>query len=153
MEVQNLINSRPLWSPSEGALNDPPITCNDLLRPGGLNKHPDHLNTGNPRSRYEYIQRLCDEWWKIWLRNFVPTLQVRNKWWKPRENVGIGDIVLVIDPNNNRGKWQMGKIMDVFPNPDGKVRSVRVKTSNGTYDRPITKLTLLISRNEYEAGV
>ena len=150
METQNLINSRPLWPPNEGESDDPPITCNDLLRPKGLNRHPDHLNQGSPRSRYNYIQRLCDEWWRIWLKNFLPNLQVRNKWWKSRESLEIGDVVLLIDPNISRGKWHMGKILEVFPSLDGRIRSVRVRTSNGIYDRPITKLTLLMSRSEYE---
>ena len=66
-EVKNLINSRPLWPPNDGDIEDPPITCNDLLRPGNLNHHPNHLNNGSPRSRYEYVQKLIDEWWKIYL--------------------------------------------------------------------------------------
>ena len=79
VEVKNLINSRPLWPPNDGDLKDPAITCNDLLRPGNLDHHPVQLNHGSPRSRYEYVQRLVDEWWKIWLRNFVPSLLERNK--------------------------------------------------------------------------
>ena len=46
----------------------------------------------------------------------------------------------------------MGKIIDVFPGRDTKVRSVKVKTSTGTYDRPITKLSLLLSKKEYESN-
>ena len=84
------------------------------------------------------------------MRNFVPSLQVRNKWWKKRENVSDGDIVLLIDPNISRGKWQLGKVIEVFPGTDNRIRSVRVKTITGVYDRPITKLTLLMSKEEYE---
>ena len=150
MEIQNLINSRPVWPPNDGDAEDVPITCNDLLRPGGLDKHPMPLDDGNPKMRYHYIQKVISEWWKLWLRNFVPSLQVRNKWWKKRENVSDGDIVLLIDPNISRGKWQLGKVIEVFPGTDNRIRSVRVKTITGVYDRPITKLTLLMSKEEYE---
>ena len=92
MQIQDLVNSRPLWPPNEGDLEDMPITCNDLLRPSGLIRYPSPLNEGNPKTRYDYIQRLVQEWWKIWLRNFCPNLQARNKWWKPREDVKIDDI-------------------------------------------------------------
>ena len=44
----------------------------------------------------------------------------------------------------------MGKIIRTYPGPDNKVRSVRVKTNKGEYDRPITKLCLLLAKNEYE---
>ena len=42
----------------------------------------------------------------------------------------------------------MGTINEVYPGVDGLVRSANVKTASGTYDRPITKLTLLLSRQE-----
>ena len=34
-EVTNCINSRPVWTSSEGDIEQAPITYNDLLRPGG----------------------------------------------------------------------------------------------------------------------
>ena len=150
MEVQNLINSCPLWPPTDRDLDEPAITCSDLLCPKGLNRHPHHLNEGKPGSRYLYIQRLVDEWWCIWLRNFVPNLQVGSKWWKTKENLAVGDIILLIDFNISRGKWQIGKVIEVFPGKDGKVRSAKIKTSSGIYDRPVTKMSLLLSKEEYE---
>ena len=104
LEVQSSINSRPLWPSTEGDIEGPPITCNDLLRPKGLVHETDEINVGNPRTRYGYIQRLVDEWWKIWMSNFVPNFQVRSKWFKERKNVEIGDIVLMIDSNIARSK-------------------------------------------------
>ena len=139
MEIQDLINSRPLWPHNDGNIDEPPITCNDLLRPRGLIRQPIEFNKGSPRSRFEYIQKVVEEWWKIWLRNFVPNLQARSKWWKIRESVKVGDIVLVIDPNTQRGKWKMGIIIKTFPGNDNLVRSVQVKTSSGIYERLITK--------------
>ena len=59
VEVQNLINSRPLLLPNDGDLDEPAITCNDLLRPMGLNRHPNHLNEGKPRARYLSIYSVC----------------------------------------------------------------------------------------------
>ena len=152
LEIQDLINSRPLWPHNDGDIDEPPICCNDLLRPRGLLTQPQKLNNGSPRTRYEYIQKVVNEWWKVWLRNFVPSLQIRSKWWKTRENVNIGDIVLLVDPNIKRGRWQMGIITDTYPGKDNRIRSVKVKTSTGCYDRPITKLSLLLTKEEYENG-
>ena len=80
--------------------------------------------------------------------HFAPNLQSRGKWYKIRENMGVGDIVLLIDPDISRGKWQMGVVDNVYPGKDGLVRSVNVRTTSGTYDRPITKLCLLMSKEE-----
>ena len=42
----------------------------------------------------------------------------------------------------------MGLVEKVYVGDDGRVRSVNVRTKSGTYDRPITKLTLLLSKEE-----
>ena len=149
-EIQSAINSRPLWPPNDGDLSYPPITCNDLLRPSGLVREIDAMNVANPRTRYGYIQRLVDEWWQIWMANFLPNLQVRGKWCKDRRNVSPGDIVLVIDSKASRSRRILAKVIETYEGTDGKVRSVKIFTSNGVYDRPITKLCLLIAKEEYE---
>ena len=140
-----MVNNCPVW-PTDGDVEQSPITPNDLLRPKGLNRNPTSLNEGNPKLPYDYIQRLVSEWWKLWLQYFVPNLQPRSKWRKLRENVAVGDIVLVIDKDISRGKWQMAVVLEVYMGSDGNVRSVKIKTRTGTYDRPITKLCLLLSK-------
>ena len=117
-EVQSSVNARPLWPANEGDIDETPITCNDLLRPKGLIHEHDALNVENPRTRYGYIQKLVNEWWGIWMRNFVPNLQIRSVWYKKRENVSIGDIVLNINPSISRGKWQMGIILQTYDGND-----------------------------------
>ena len=82
------------------------------------------------------------------MSNFAHNLQPRSKWFKTRENVETGDIVLLIDKNVARSQWCMGVILDTYPGIDGLVRSVKVKTATGTYDRPISKLCLLLSKKE-----
>ena len=77
-QVQELVNNRSLW-PTDGDVEQSPITPNDLLRPKGLNRNPTSLNEGNPKLPYDYIQRLVSEWWKLWLQYFVPNLQPRSK--------------------------------------------------------------------------
>lgn len=37
----------------------------------------------------------------------------------------------------------MGKIVAVFPGPDGKVRNVKVKTAKGVYSHPVTKIAVI----------
>ena len=55
-------------------------------------------------------------------------------------NIAPGDVVLMVDPSNPRGHWPLGRIQEVFPGPDRKVRVVRVRTGEKDYGRPITKL-------------
>ena len=145
------VNSRPLWPSSDGDVDQPPITCLDLLRPSGLPRDPETMNIScNPRKRYQYIQSVVNEWWTLWMQHFAPNLQIRGKWFKKRSNLSVGDIVLIIDRDISRSRWNMAIVTEVYPGSDGLVRSAKVKTSSGVYDRPITKVTLLLSKSEME---
>ena len=145
-EITASINSRPLWAPSEGDIDQPAITCQDLLRSSNLNHSPEILNADwNPKKSYQRIQKVANEWWKLWLRHFVPTLQRRSKWFKSRENLENDDVVLLMDEDTKRSQWKLGRVTKTYPGKDGRVRSVEVKIIHGTYNRPVTKLCLLVS--------
>ena len=47
---------------------------------------------------------------------------------------------MIIDADAPRGRWVMGRIESIYPGKDGHVRTVKVKTVNGSYVRPVTKL-------------
>ena len=43
-EIATCINSRPVWPSSDDDIEQPPITCLDLIRPGGLPRDPSSMN-------------------------------------------------------------------------------------------------------------
>ena len=57
-------------------------------------------------------------------------------------------MVLLMDEYTKRSLWKMGRVTKTYPGKDGRVRSVEVRTINGTYNRPVTKLCILVSKNE-----
>ena len=79
------------------------------------------------------------------MKDYLPALQTRQKWNVPRRNFTVGDLVLVVDEKTPRGRWPMGLIEEVFPDSNGYVRSVKVKTATSVYvyRRDIRKLCLL----------
>ncbi|XP_014670064.1 PREDICTED: uncharacterized protein LOC106811056 [Priapulus caudatus] len=82
--------------------------------------------------------------WERWITEYLPLLQERQKWLVPTRNLAIGDIVLVADNNVPRCSWPLGRVLDVFPGNDGRVRSVSVKTNSvNPLTRPVDKLVLL----------
>ena len=101
---------------SEGDIEQAPITCNDLLRPGGLPRDPASLNlTCHLRKRHQQVQRMVNEWWRLWLLHFASNLQCRSKWYKIRENLSVGDRVLIIDASIIRSKWNMAVVEEAYP--------------------------------------
>ena len=49
-----------------------------------------------------------------------------------------GDVVLMVEPNANRGDWPLGRI--IFRGHDGLVRVVRVQARDKQYLRPVHRL-------------
>ena len=42
----------------------------------------------------------------------------------------------------------MGRIFEVYPGPDGRVRNAKVKTSTRVYSRPVTKVAVICPAEE-----
>lgn len=61
-----------------------------------------------------------------------------------------GQIVLVREDNAPPSRWLMGRITEVFPGKDGQVRVATLRTQNSIMTRPIAKLSLLPTEDNYE---
>lgn len=154
-EVEAIINGRPITKLSDDPRDLEPLTPNHLLLlrsgptvpPGNFTSHDNYYNR-----RWRQVQYLADIFWRRWVREYLPSLQQRQKWHKQRRNFAVDDIVLVFDDNKPRNSWPLGRILEVYTNRrDGLVRSVKLKTSTSELVRPIDKIVLLeaaaVSRN------
>ena len=127
-----MVNERPIerhpQSPEEGTYLCP----NDLLlgRATARAPHGPFLKTTNPNHRHEFVQKSVDSFWKKWTRDYFPSLIVRQKWHTERQNLQEGDIVLFQDSNLVRDNWKLGRVSQIFPSQDGKVRKVEVRYKN-----------------------
>ena len=148
-EVERILNDRPLTPLSDDATDLQPLTpshillltSNSSLPPVLLNKED-----GYGRRRWRQAQYLAGVFWRRWLKEYLPTLQIRQKWTKISRNFSAGDLVLVATDSANRGQWPLGRITEVFPDVHGHVRSARVRTAAGSLLRPVTCLCLLEDR-------
>jgi len=143
-EVEAIVNGRPITRVGDDAADSSPLTPNHLLLLTGQNFGPPGEFSGDGYSRrWRRVQHLSDTFWKRWIREYLPELQVRAKWHLRKENLRVGDLVLLLGEDTPRSLWPLGVIQEVFPGPDGLVRSVRVKTKVRSFVRPITKIVLL----------
>ncbi len=131
-ETTYLINSRPLYPSSEQVWEGPPITPNDILI--GTHNSPPQPATEemiNPRDLLRSTEGRVNEFWKCWIKHFAPNLLPRNKWFRTREDIKVGDLVLELDNKYRRSQWKMALIIDTYPGNDNHVRKVRIKTQMG----------------------
>ncbi len=147
-EIVYLVNSRPLYPSSSEVWEEPPITPNDLI----IGPHlplpaPEPEERVNPRNLHKSTQQRVTEFWRVWQKYLAPTLLPRNKWYRARDNLQVGDIVLELDGSPRR-KWKMAIVKEVFPGTDRLVRKAKIKTVTGEYHRPIHKLCLIATNQE-----
>ena len=127
------VNSRPLSinntsSNSEQDDIPAPITPNHLLLARSTSE-PTKLeyDEGDKFSRrLAFVQSLQDEWWRRWISEVLPTLVPCKKWKKPKSNLKVGDIVMVIYSNNFTDDYRIARVTKVFPDKKGLVRTVEI---------------------------
>ena len=146
-EIEAIVNNRPITAVQGSAGDLEPLTPNTLLLmkngenlPPAVIERPDQY----AKKRWRQIQYLSDMFWRRWSREYLTQLQERQKWNTPHINLQVGDIVLVADSNRPRNSWQMGRVVDTFPDEKGLVRQARVQTRSGAFVRPVAKLCLLV---------
>ena len=142
-EVTSILNGRILTSVSADQQDPEPLTPNHflLVRP---HPHvpPDTEDSFHSISRRRWIQAqyLINQFWKRWVREYVPALMERQKWLTHTRDMQVGDEVLVVDNNLRRGEWLVGSVTRVYQRENDAVRFADVQTKSGNYTRPVAKL-------------
>ncbi|XP_066955788.1 uncharacterized protein [Macrobrachium rosenbergii] len=146
-EVESIINSRPLTTVSDSVDDLEPLTPNHLLIPKSYVVPPPGLFQKDDvymRRRWRCVQYLTNLFWSRFRKEYLSTLQTRQKWNEPRRNLIVGDVVLVKSDIEPRNRWPMGRVIEVHPDDKGTIRSAKIKTLSSVIVRPIQKLVLLV---------
>ncbi|KXJ07266.1 hypothetical protein AC249_AIPGENE26022 [Exaiptasia diaphana] len=122
-QIEACLNSRPLTPLSSSPTDLQPLTPGHFLITTPLNQLPE-----------EDLSEV--------------KLQQRVKWRKEKRNLQKNDLVILKEENTPPAKWVLGRVEDLHFGQDGKCRVVTVKTQNGTYTRPISKLVLILEEDE-----
>ena len=82
-EVEAIVNGRPITKLSDDPRDLEPLTPNHLLLlRSGPATPPGNFNKGdnNSQRRWRQVQYLADVFWHRWIREYLLTLQERQKW-------------------------------------------------------------------------
>jgi len=146
-----VLNSRPLTALSADPNDYLALTPAHFLIGSALRDLPQSELTDVPAGRlsaWQHIQKIKQNFWRRWNKEYINELQQRTKWLKSDtdaevEPIKIGKLVIVKNGNAPPLQWQMGRIVAVHPGSDNIIRVVTVKTKNGIYKRNVTGLALL----------
>lgn len=142
----------------EGCLNSRPLTplVSEVGEPEALT--PAHFLIGRPFvnlpqidlsdninviKRWEIQQEMVQSFWKRWSKEYLHTLHQRQKWQFDKGGPRPGDVVILLQENSPPAHWPLARIIEVFPGPDGIIRTVSLQIGSSILKRPIHKLSPL----------
>lgn len=135
VEVEGILNSKPLGYVSADVADLDPITPNILLmgRRDAALPQVVYAPAGMGRRRWRHCQTLVDQFWLHFVRNYIPNLQARQKWQRSSQNITVDSVVLIVDPSLPRAQWLIGRVIKVIASPDGCIRTAEVKVKDSLH--------------------
>ena len=152
-QIEACLSSRPLSSIA--SVDKKGI---EILTPGHfligrlLTAVPDPPSSYNQSITLLWFWQLCRallrHFWKRWSAEYLNTVNRLNKWRFPTCNIEVGDVVLMREDNTGPTQWPLAHVTSVYRGQDGFVRVVKMKTSKGEYNCPISKVILLLPNTD-----
>ena len=147
-QVEACLNSRPLV-PINSADDDgiEVLTPGHFLIGRPVTSLPDpqlSYKSVSVLRRWHLCQNLIRHFWQRWESEYLSSINRYNKWKYPSRNAIPGDLVLLQESGTAPTKWPLGRILETHPGKDDLVRVITVKTAQGIYTRPISKIAILL---------
>ncbi|XP_055543807.1 uncharacterized protein LOC129729321 [Wyeomyia smithii] len=145
-QIERCLNSRPLTPLNDDPTDDEVLTPGHFLVGSALKSVPDFDLAEVPCNRltnWQLVQKKFQIIWKRWHLEYLATLQPRTKWCDPPINLHTGQLVLLMDERSPPMLWPTARIEQLHPGADGIIRVVTLRTAQGNYTRPVSKICLL----------
>ncbi|TWW76225.1 hypothetical protein D4764_13G0008870 [Takifugu flavidus] len=135
IEVEGILNAKPLGYVSSDVADPDPVTPSILLmgRRDASLPQVSYVPDALTRRRWRQSLMIADHFWSRFIKGYLPTLQVHQKWHIPTSNLEIGTVVMIVDPQLQRAQWPVGKIVKLNVSEDGYIRAAEVKGALGSF--------------------
>ncbi|XP_062715284.1 uncharacterized protein LOC134291501 [Aedes albopictus] len=146
-EAEAIVNCRPLTYLPLDSIEQEALTPNHFLLGSSSGVRLPVVQTTDEvsllKGSWTTIQKLLDIFWKRWVREYLPTLTRRTKWFGETKPIQPGDLVFIIDDTRRNG-WVRGRVLEVLPAADGRVRQAVVQTAGkAPSKKSVSKLAVL----------
>lgn len=139
-EIEAILNSRPLTPMSNDPNDLQPLTAGHFLIGAPMTSLDDgELKYKSKIKMWHNLIAMRNEFWHRWSSEYITQLQQKNKWRSEKDNVKIGQLVIMKEDDLKPLQWKMGRIMEVYPDETGVIRVVGVKTSSIDVSKARTK--------------
>ena len=138
LKIAMIINRRPIAVRHASETDYHAITPSDLLLGRATGRLRDSLTNVDLVEEIEIadtvseirgrIEEIVELWWKVWINQAFALLFPRRKWMTTYRNASVGDIVMLkYDSKYSADRYRLAKIVEVYPDAHGIVRTVRVE--------------------------
>ena len=148
VEIENVINRRPLTAISDDPSDMEAITPAHILYPATFAHSSativaDDEGDENARTSWKRAQSRVNAFWKSWSAEYLTMLHPRSKWRSTKRDLCVDDLVILTDDTVRRHEWKMGRVTSV-EGSGNHIRRAWVKRGDGkTVLKDRTKLVLL----------
>ena len=137
-EVEGVLNSRPLTYVYSDDITEP-LTPSHLLVGYRILTLPydtvfqdvdEEYTPENLTRKAAHLAKTLTNFWKRWTQEYLLELREFHCTGQKEESsssLQTGEVVTVYDEDHPRGLWRLGRIEELIPGADGKIRGVRVK--------------------------
>lgn len=140
-DCESVVNSRPLTYISNDPSDLLPLTPAMFLREQSDTSVPDidQIEKTNLSRSMRYKQKIREQVRQRFRVEYLGQLKlIFDK--KPNVSVKLDQIVLIGNDFSKRIEWPLGRVIEVIPGKDGRIRLARVKTLRGELLRPVQRL-------------
>ncbi|XP_055634337.1 uncharacterized protein LOC129774599 [Toxorhynchites rutilus septentrionalis] len=103
--------------------------------------HPDYTTVPTHRLKhFQQLQKIVQDHWARWKKEYLTELNNQRRRSNRPIPINVGQVVLLQDDHKSSISWPLARIEHIHPGEDGIARVVTVKTTNGTYKRPVSRI-------------
>ena len=158
-EIESILNNRPIGTDYDDD-TEVILTPNHLLfgrrleMTNIMGESVADSNVGNNKliKRRRFLDKMLLHFWERWRKEYVTSLRECQRTSKQRHSakIEVNDVVIIYDDKQPRHLWKIGKINEIIPGRDGRIRGaiVKVGKSGAIIRRPVNRLYPLV---KYEA--
>ncbi|XP_076049488.1 uncharacterized protein LOC143030213 [Oratosquilla oratoria] len=103
---------------------------------------PDYFIATTLRTQYQFLTDILQTFKRRWSHDYIINLRERHlRHSKPHQRgPRVHDLVLLVLDSVHRDQYPLARITRVLPGPGDVIRSVRVRSAKGEYERSITRI-------------
>lgn len=157
MEAMNVVNSRPLTFIPIDNEEDEALTPNHFIHGNSNGKGsavPYEMDGPELKSQWRENQRLTDLFWSRFIKEYLPTITRRTKWFQQVDPITVGDIVLIVDEVSPRNDYPKARVLNTMVGSNGQVRRAEVQRADkAILWRPASGLAKLDIQSKGSVGL